>query len=163
MNLRNDRYYDPPDEEEAKFCEECGEELEWKPDYVGKTPMCSGNWECTNSFCPEKFTMFSDRNLPFPQIVIDMAIELVETRGKLERLEGNVKRLENTNRFLSKLVDKINEETEKSNEIVRDTDYQIRRMEDAIELAYIEEGMSAEGRRIIWLEWSEIKKILTNL
>ena len=63
---------------------------------------------------------------------------------------------------LEKEIDKAVAQSQPK-EVLRDTDYQIRRMEDAIELAYIEEGMSAEGRRIIWLEWSEIKKILLQL
>lgn len=41
----HNRYLDPPDEPEAVFCDDCGEEMTVKHD--GMT--------CTNQYCPAKF------------------------------------------------------------------------------------------------------------
>ena len=45
-------------------------------------------------------------------------------------------------------------------EAVRDTEYQIKRMEDAIELAYLDSNLDGEHYRMLKNEWSEVKKIL---
>jgi hypothetical protein len=58
----------PPDEPEAKFCESCGEELDEE--------SCSflGNyWKCPNPFCPTQFQAHNN-----PQVVMEMAVKLVE-------------------------------------------------------------------------------------
>ena len=161
----------PPDEEEAKFCDECGEELEWKPDMVGNTPMCSGYWECTNSYCPEKFVRIGGDT-----IVIDMAKYLVEVEEKLKSTQASLRftrnnlshqqqireRREKTIEELEKEIDKAVAQSQPK-EVLRDTDYQIKRMEDAIEHAYLECDMNGEGYRVIWMEWKEAKKILLQL
>ena len=173
MNLRNDRYYDPPDEEEAKYCEECNEELEWKPDMVGNTPMCSGYWECTNSYCPEKFEKYSDRNMPYQQVVKDMAKYLVEVEEKLKSTQASLRftrnnlshqqqireRREKTIEELEKEIDKAVAQSQPK-EVLRDTDYQIKRMEDAIEFLEIGDKYDMTPVR---REWSEVKKILLQL
>ena len=176
MNLRNDRYYDPPDEEEAKFCDECGEELEWKPDMVGNTPMCSGYWECTNSYCPEKFEKYSDRNMPYQQVVKDMAKYLVEVEEKLKSTQASLRftrnslshqqqireRREKTIEELEKEIDKAVAQSQPK-EVLRDTDYQIKRMEDAIqevEKDTIHPDWLQTDVNYLRKEWSEVKKIL---
>ena len=47
-------YLEPPDEPEAVFCEECGEEMvrEWK--WSARNPM-QNKLVCRNKFCPAKF------------------------------------------------------------------------------------------------------------
>jgi hypothetical protein len=155
----------PDDEPEARYCEECGEELEWKPDMVRNTPMCSGYWECTNSYCPEKWTAELPHN---------MAVELVETKGKLsdtqdslnyvrhalayqqgkvqerektiEELEDKMKNLETNYRLLSIYFDKCKE----SKEVLRDNSYQIRRISDTIEFLEIGEHYDLTLLRKEW-------------
>jgi hypothetical protein len=166
----------PPDEEEAKYCGECGEELEWKPDMVRNTPMCSGYWECTNSYCPEKFEHAIEVFPYDTKTIVDMANELVETKGKLESTQESLyyvrnslasqqqirERREKTIEELEKEIDKAVAQSQ-SKEVVRDTEYQIRRMEDCIEYAYIDCGLNGEGYRGLKLEWNEVVKILRQI
>ena len=51
MNFANahNRYLDPPDEPEAVFCEDCGEEMEVKEDLDG-----THYTKCNNRYCPAK-------------------------------------------------------------------------------------------------------------
>lgn len=51
MNLRNDRYLDPPDEPEAELCQSCGVELEWR---ITTLIPLRGDLACLNPFCPDK-------------------------------------------------------------------------------------------------------------
>ena len=62
MNDNWDKYLDPPDEPEAVFCDECGEEMEYNK---------WGDWmrhymECRNPFCPGKHDGIAKRS-PYPR------------------------------------------------------------------------------------------------
>lgn len=73
-----DSYYDPPEEPEAEYCEECGQEKTILENFGGRD-----YYECNNDFCPAKFT--GDAK--------EMAQKLVDTIDTVSRLEGRVKRL----------------------------------------------------------------------
>jgi len=69
----------PPDEPEAQFCEDCGEEMEedkwgdWMKHYM----------KCTNVMCPSKFNA--------GEVVFDLAVKIVELKGDLERAKRQLK------------------------------------------------------------------------
>ncbi len=71
MNLRNDRYLDPPDEPEAELCQSCGVELEWK---ITTLIPLKGDPACLNPLCPDKHT----------GITKEMAELIVELREEVE-------------------------------------------------------------------------------
>ena len=81
MNDRNiEDTRQPPDEPEAQFCEDCGEEMEedewgdWMKHYM----------KCTNKFCPSKFGLHN-------QVVQNMAVKIVELKEDLERAKRQLK------------------------------------------------------------------------
>ena len=71
---------EPPDDLEAKFCDECGDELELVSGLVKGTHY----WKCTNEFCPSKFE----------GVEREMAIALVEYMDKCWSLQEKIKHLE---------------------------------------------------------------------
>jgi len=82
-NINYDKWLTtPPDEEEAKFCESCNEEMELRtapsplPDY----------WKCTNEYCPDKFDCSDDNATAYW-----MAMELVEAKAEIEDLKRKLK------------------------------------------------------------------------
>lgn len=83
MNLRNDRYLDPPDEPEADLCQSCGVELEWK--IITLIPL-KGDLACLNPFCPDKHN----------GVAKEMAELIVELRDEVDTLRLRVKILKGT-------------------------------------------------------------------
>lgn len=75
------RWLDPPDEPEAVFCEECGEEMTVKHD--GMT--------CTNPYCPAKFE----------GVAKEMAELLI---GAREEVKSLARRLKYKTRELDRIV-----------------------------------------------------------
>lgn len=74
-----DKYLDPPDEPEAVYCEECGQEMEHHFEY-------KENWYiCKNPFCPAKFEGEAK----------EMAEKLVNALDTVSRLESRVRFLSN--------------------------------------------------------------------
>lgn len=74
--MNNERYLDPPDEPEADYCEDCGQEMEYE------SPMTANQIEfiCTNPFCPAKFEKYKGGTI---SVVLDMAQKLVEVSEDL--------------------------------------------------------------------------------
>jgi len=62
----------PPDEPEARYCDDCGEEVD---------SDCS----CNNVFCPSRFS----------GVPKEMAVEIVELKEKVSRLELQLKQARN--------------------------------------------------------------------
>lgn len=147
-----DNYYDPPDEIEAEYCEHCGKEMEYHQDRLDKKTLDIW-WKCTNEFCPEKWTS---------EIVHNMANHLAEVEQELADAKCDLEyanaRITNLKTRLGRLESQLT--PSQSDVVVRDTDYAIKMVEDAIEYAYLECGMNGDGRRAIWLSWAEAKKIL---
>ena len=69
----------PPDEPEAQFCEDCGEEMEedkwgdWMKHYM----------KCTNVMCPSKFNA--------GEVALGMAVLIVEQKESIESLQSTLK------------------------------------------------------------------------
>ena len=69
----------PPDEPEAQFCEDCGEEMEedkwgdWMKHYM----------KCNNIYCPGKFWKETR--------AYDMAVKIVELKDDLERAKRQLR------------------------------------------------------------------------
>jgi NAD-dependent DNA ligase len=132
----------PPDEEEAQYCGSCGTEMEQK--------RYEDAYFCNNQFCPEKFSESKEF------IVKDMAQELVETKDKLQ---NTIQKLKYTKAQLANVklhYDRLTRS--QSNIVVRDTEYAVKRMEDALD--YHEDDCDAYAMGVFRKEWSEIKKIL---
>lgn len=73
-----DNYYDPPDEPEAVYCEECGKEKIEIDHFEGMRDFI-----CVNDFCPANFSGVSQ----------EMAIALVDALEELETANWKIKRL----------------------------------------------------------------------
>lgn len=146
----------PPDELEAEVCDTCGHEMEVCTEGYGK--RVNNYLTCNNPWCPDKLNPTTKYNGAF---VIDVAKKVVELEQELIEEEANNNKLLKEVDILRALVREMNHS--KSTEILRDTQYAIKRMEDAIEYAYLDCGMNGEGRRTIWLEWAECKKIMEQL
>jgi hypothetical protein len=68
----------PPDEPEAVFCEDCGQEVEYRTDANGE------DWNfCGNHLCPNKFDGKSK----------EMAILIVEQKESIESLQNTLKQV----------------------------------------------------------------------
>ncbi len=81
MNLRNDRYLDPPDEPEAELCQSCGVEMEYTfRGFLDET-------YCPNPLCPDKHS----------GVAKEMAELIVELRDEVDTLRLKVKILKGIN------------------------------------------------------------------
>lgn len=69
----------PPDEPEAVYCEDCGEEL--SEIHTGIGSYRHTEYVCTNNFCPEKFA----------GVPKEMAELIVEQKDTIQRLENRIK------------------------------------------------------------------------
>ena len=81
MNIKDGNIEDtrqPPDEPEAQFCEDCGEEMEEVHDWDGVS-----SHRCTNVMCPSKFNA--------GEVAFDMAVKIVELKDDLERAKRQLK------------------------------------------------------------------------
>jgi len=127
----NDQHLDPQEYEEVPDCDECGEEMI-------KSPMLPfrgfqhSEWTCENDFCPGKF--MSPYN--------NMANELVETKLSLSSTQATLKyvraALAARDYRIGQLEFQVEELEEgltpsQLSEVLRDTEYQIGRMNDALE------------------------------
>lgn len=79
--INQGHYYDPPDEPEAEYCEECGEEL------------MDGDSSCTNRYCPSKFDN---------DITRELAMEIVDLRTSLNEMKRKAESWKNLYDYLSK-------------------------------------------------------------
>jgi len=83
-----DRYIEdtrePPEEPEAQFCDECGDELEQIDVTMGGLKYITTTRSCDNPFCPSKFE----------GVEREMAIALVEYMDKCWSLQEKIKHLE---------------------------------------------------------------------
>ena len=68
----------PPDEDEAIFCEDCGQEMEEIHDWDGAT-----SYHCVNIMCPSKFNA--------GEVALDMAVLIVEQKESIESLQSTLK------------------------------------------------------------------------
>jgi hypothetical protein len=77
MDINNgyDRHLDPPDSDEAVFCEFCGQEMEHKEDFSGEYNVC------INLYCPIFFVGKAE----------DMANHLVEVEQELRDTQSSLK------------------------------------------------------------------------
>jgi hypothetical protein len=89
INNGYDRHLDPPDSDEAIFCEYCGQEMELIPDYEQYAYLKSTYYKCMNQFCPEKF------DIKCGTTVIEMANHLAEVEQELLDLKIAYKQLLN--------------------------------------------------------------------
>jgi len=71
----------PKEEPEAKICNACGEEMEYKISTIPFSKHTFIHAECNNPFCPEKFD----------GIALEMAEALVHEIETRKRLEKRVK------------------------------------------------------------------------
>lgn len=171
MDINNgyDRHLDPPEDEiEQEDCEECYQPMEYHEDRLDKKTVDIW-WKCTNPFCPSKFEKYKGGTI---SVVLDMSNHLAEVEQELADTKNSLKYVrsslssvqsirERHERTIEKLEHKIAELTQsQSNVVVRDTEYAIKMVEDSIDYAYLDCGMSAEGRNTIWVNWAEVKKIL---
>ncbi len=70
----HDQYLTPPDEPEAVFCDDCGEEMEVRDSYN----------KCVNQFCPAKFE----------GVAQEMAYVLIGANETVKSLARKLKRME---------------------------------------------------------------------
>jgi prefoldin subunit 5 len=70
-------YENPPDEEEAVFCEDCGQEVEILVDLGGERYTA-----CTNVFCPDKMN---------DEVSFNMAEKIVSQEEAIESLQNTLK------------------------------------------------------------------------
>lgn len=154
-----DNYYDPPDDEEMEYCEFCGQEVEILDDFDGAEYT-----RCVNQFCPEKFEKYKGGNIA---VVWDISNHLAEVEEALKDAQDTLKpvrrKLSWTQEKLAEREARLEEMSSNSDVVVRDTEYAIKMVENAVEYAYLDCNMSEEGRRVIWKNWAEVKKILENL
>ena len=163
MDINNsfDRHLDPPEDDiEQKYCEYCNEPMEL-------TNRGYMDWDCVNQFCPNKFAIECGTT------VIEMANHLAEVEEKLKSTQNSLKYVrnslayvegirqerENTIETLENVISRMtpSQTNVVSSIVLRDTDYAIKRMEDAIE--YCEITSSPDFQRLR-MEWLEIKMIL---
>ena len=104
MNIKDGNIEDtrqPPDEPEAQFCEDCGEEMEedkwgdWMKHYM----------KCTNKFCPSKFNA--------GEVAFDMAEYLAEVEQDLRDTKAALKYAWV---YITKLTEKIEKLTRSQHE-----------------------------------------------
>ena len=148
MNINNsyDRHLDPPDDDiEQEYCEYCNQELEYHEDRLDKKTVDIW-WKCTNPFCPEKWTS---------EIVHNMADHLVEVEQELHDLYI---------KYNAKSAKLLLLTQSQSNAVVRDTAYQIGRMEGSLECMKecSDWDNFYEEFALVEKEWNEVKKILEN-
>lgn len=143
-----DKYLDPPDEIEGQDCEYCGQEME----------LCTKGYtrfECVNPFCPSKFNEAGE----FPgSIVCEMSEHLAEVEQELADTKLKLKSKQHALDVISRITPSTD------NVVVRDTEYQIRRMEDSLEC--LKECSDwdnfYEEFALVEQEWAEVKKILAS-
>ena len=157
----------PKDEIEQEYCEKCYQPMEYH-NLSRSDP--DPYFECNNQFCPEKFEKYGGGTIA---VVLDMSNHLVEVeetlkstqdsleyvRNSLAYVEGIRQEREKTIEYLEAQLDKHNEKVLTQSQVsLRDTEYQIRRMEDSFVNWGIE--MSADAYKGLHDEWLEVKKIL---
>jgi hypothetical protein len=150
MDINNgyDRHLDPPDDEiEGQDCEFCNESMEYRDYGDGDC-----GFVCKNQFCPEKF------DIKCGTTVIGMANRLVEVEQELLDLKLKLKQAKNLEDYHANQVRELTQ----SQPVVRDTNWAIKAMEDAIEFV---DGSSTwqeyyENMPALRKEWKEVKKIL---
>jgi hypothetical protein len=76
-------YENPPDEEEAIFCEDCGQEVEYRLYDIVATKFIKDSFRCTNVMCPSKFNG--------GEVALDMAVLIVEQKESIESLQNTLK------------------------------------------------------------------------
>ena len=160
MNINNsyDIHLDPPEDDiEGQDCEFCGQPMEYHCDRLDKRTKDEW-WKCNNQFCPAQFS--EDRDYS-GNVVKDMAELLAEVEQELKNAGFDLKyanaRITNLKTRLGRLEKLTQSQPSIAGSIaVRDTEYQIQRMQDCIEYAYID----CEGYRGLKLEWNEVVKIL---
>lgn len=74
----------PPDEPEAQFCEDCGEEMEYH--FGNEETWDDSYFKCNNKFCPSKIEIGAN-----PKVVIAMARYLVEVEQDLRDAKADLK------------------------------------------------------------------------
>lgn len=130
----HDRYLDPPDEPEGKCCEDCGQEMTWR-EYYSLSHVKGreeGHFTCMNEFCPGEFMM--EDEVYESGLVHGMAVRLAEV---LEELETTKRKLHSARIDIDILKDKLTRSQPK--EILRDTEYQIKRMRNTLDYVFGEE------------------------
>ena len=90
----------PPDEPEAQFCEDCGEEMEEVHDWDGVS-----SHRCTNVMCPSKFNA--------GEVAFDMAEYLAEVEQDLRDTKAALKYAWV---YITKLTEKIEKLTRSQHE-----------------------------------------------
>ena len=88
MNIKDGNIEDtrqPPDEPEAQFCEDCGEEMEYRLYDIVATKFIKDGFRCNNPFCPDKFAIECGTT------VIEMANHLVEVEQDLKYAKAALK------------------------------------------------------------------------
>lgn len=75
-----DRYLDPPDEPEAVFCDDCGNEMEIFHDWDGAV-----EFRCRNRYCPSRFNDGS--------VEKEMAILILDQLDTIRRMKERIRRL----------------------------------------------------------------------
>lgn len=83
-----DRYLDPLEEPEARFCEFCNHEMELKNTHSsirGDEPY----WRCVNRFCPDKFVGVWTSG----DIALEMAKYIVELEERIDDLKTSENKL----------------------------------------------------------------------
>ena len=155
INNSYDRHLDPQEYEEVPDCDECGEEMT-------KLPMLPfrgfqhSEWTCENDFCPGKFdngTVDTGEDMtPY-----NMANELVATKLSLHSTQATLKYVRAALAARDYRIGQLEFQIARIqlSEVLRDTEYQIRRMDDALE--NLPESQEARDVR---LEWVEARKIL---
>lgn len=146
----------PEDEQEAQFCEDCGQEMEYHQDRLDKKTLDIW-WKCTNPFCPNKFDIDYGKESKFGSVVKDMANHLAEVEQELKDLKMKLKSKQRALDVISRMTP--SQTNVVSSIVLRDTDYAIKRMEDAIEYCEI---TSSPDFQTLRMEWLEIKLILEN-
>jgi len=138
-----DRYYDPPEEDEIEYCEECGEELEIADN--------EDELVCKNVYCPGRLSGLTKYAGTY---VIQMAKHLAEVEQSLRETKTKLKYSVNREEYYKKQIDKVTQ----SQNSLRDTNYQIRRMNDIIEC--VSPFLPTEVDVQLAQEWIEVRKIL---
>jgi len=155
INNSHDRHLDPPEYEEVPDCDECGEEMTTLP-MLPFRGFQHSEWKCENDFCPGHFDVTTTQG----NWGYKVATELVETKLSLSSTQSTLKYVRATlaarDYKIGQLEFQIGCVTRSQlSEVLRDTEYQIRRMNDAIENL----PESPEAREVR-LEWVEARKIL---
>ena len=159
INNSYDRHLDPQEYEEATDCDECGEEMT-------KLPMLPfrgfqhSEWTCENLFCPGHFDVTTTQG----NWGYKVANELVATKLSLSSTQATLKYVRAALAARDYRIGQLELRIEELEEwlarsqlsgVLRETEYQIRRMNDALE--NLPESQEATDVR---LEWVEARKIL---